>query len=292
MMVSPAVVRYGSRLSPMLRMPAARLARNFRATRRFYYTPTGRRVATGVARAAANTIARAWKKRKRSGRVFGGNNQNTRQYGNVEETGDPAYNIQTLYTSAIQFPSAGTAVGSRLGNTIFVNGIKLCERFHNTETFPIRLHYAIIQPKAPLSDGTMAVYEAEIKNEFFRDTTSSVRSKDFEDTTGVNPGYNFKYDCFPINPDKFRIIMHKRITLVKEVGLQTDRPTFTWSWEYFLRCRKKFTFRQANDIYPQQPLIRCWWYAPLNASDMPVSFPHAGLEHLAKQVVYFKNGLN
>lgn len=303
MAASRAIVRTRARTNAANTIRAAyyasRLARNIRL------------------RSAARKIGRAWRKHKLASRTAPGAKQSTRQFGEYGEGGAVAVQQRTLNVDAIAFPPQGTSVGYRLGTTIRCSGIKICERFINRGQYPVMLHYCLIQPKAPVDD----VQGFDWKSEFFRstipatDATATTRTENFVDASESPPANQFEYfyDCWPINPDKFNIITHIRKKLSPRdllgdtAGADTSqiRPRrvgdYMWNFErYYSMKGKRLTFNDGADTVPNQPICRVFWHQALDSDEwnpqQPVPGENPAIKNLLHRhnntVVYFKNGLN
>ena len=264
---------------------------------------------------AARRIGRAWRRHKLASRTAPGSRQSTRQYGDYSE-GDAVPVLQrTLNIDKVEFPPQGTNVGFRLGTTIRCSGIKFCERFINRGDKPVMLHYCILQPKAPENDPD----NFDWNTEFFRstipatDVTQTTRTENFVNASDVNNEYEYFYDCWPINPDKFNIITHKRIKLNPRdlledaAGADTSqiRPRnvqdYMWSWEHYYSMKgKRLTFNDGADTVPNQPIVRVFWHQAMDSDEYNPQDPIPGtnpaiknnLHRLHNSVVYFKNRLN
>lgn len=253
----------------------------------------------------AKRIQRAYKKSKASRRTEKGSRQTTRQFGNISDAGIvQTINHRQLIVDPIPFPIQGAEVGFRLGSTIRVSGIKLCERIVNTSDKAVRLHWCLLQPKdrGPQTANT-------VRESFFRQTkvnsndpTLTVRSYTFNDA-GVAAPYDMRYDCYPLNPDKFNIITHKKILLNPKdvlvngsVGDDFINPVFRryalimeryWSFK-----KKRMTFNDSQDDVPEHPILRVMWFQIADPTDNPLDPTDITINRTKESVVYFKNGLN
>lgn len=200
---------------------------------------------------------------------------------NAEEVG-----IRTLTTASLTWPSASADVGGRLGSTIRLSGIKFCEQFSNNKTVPIVVHWAVLQSRSAATTGALD------KNvDFFRSTDGSTRSTDFSDTTaGGSFSYQFLYDCYGINPDKFYILTHKRKTLAGS-GTDENAHLATWKFTKYMNFGgKKFTFDRALDTEPQRPIFRVYWWQYLRPQDWNTSIasPKPSILRNADSTMYFR----
>lgn len=160
----------------------------------------------GMARIAVQRYQRRHHKGKYSRRSAPVRKQNTRQSGSTDITSSNLV-MADLTVDPIALPdSQGTGLQQRLTSSIKISGIKLCEQIVNTNAFPVRMHYAIVQLKDIKSDTAAAVASA-----MFRDTANATN----RDLSFTDPqvSYDFRLDCFNLNPDRYYIWEHTRVTL-------------------------------------------------------------------------------
>lgn len=257
---------------------------------------TGRRLVS----TRSKFIRKGFKRAKAAIRSAPSRPQSTRQFGQITQgTTGTTVQQRTLFTDPIPFPPQDGNVAGRLGSTIRVSGIKVCERFINTNSFPIVLHYALVQPRC--IDGAFDFNEG-----FFRSTIraniaeETARNENFVNAF-PNAEYEFLYDCFPINPDKFWIITHQkkmlapRDPLTSETAEQINMVPRRYMWNidrYYPMKGKRMTFEDKDDILPQYPIYRIFWWQVAEPGDWGVAPETGEITRLKKSVVYFKNGLN
>lgn len=204
----------------------------------------------------------------------------TRQRGKLLDS--EAISMRSQLISLLDYPEAGSGVGQRLGSTITLAGLKVCEQFHNDQAYPIVVHWALLQQRRN---------KASNLENFFRDTTSATdRSLNFSNASaGGSQAYSFAYDCYPINPDEFNILDHRKKVLSAE---NTDLHwTYdTWKFEKYYKIDTKFTFDNSTDTQPQKPIIRVIWWQPLRSNDWvtPLSNPLPTITRSSKSVCYFR----
>lgn len=229
-------------------------------------------------RSAARKIQRAWKNSKAARRTLPGTRSTTRQHGEPPVNAEQVP-VRALVQKEFDWPPPGDDYGDRLGATIKLSGIRICEQFTNPNSYPIVIHYAVIQPKES---------NINLKQDFFRDTTSGVdRSKNFTDASNVSP-YEFSYDCYPINPDKYNILMHMKRMLASD-NTEVNQRWSTWKFIKWLNFKgKRFTFDLSTDSQPRNPIYRVYWWQPMNAADWDVSEPLATIPRQADSVMYFR----
>ena len=255
--------------------------------------------AKGIFKFGKNKMKSQYKKRPRTAPSA---KTSTRQFGQVTDGGNEPIPQGTLVADPIQFPPQGADVGLRLGTTIKLSGIKLCERIVNSSDVAISLHYAIVQAKEPNL--------TNIKSQFFRDTqvdpalTTNTRTTNFSDAF-AGQAYPFYQDCYPINPDKFWVITHIKKRLGPKEVFNDGDPDFTsftnrtpgsytWSWEKYINFkRKRLVFTSANDTTPEHNIYRCIWWYPLDSADWDSEGKNPAdviIGRMKDGVIYFTNG--
>lgn len=255
---------------------------------------------------AAKKIGRAWRKASKSKyarRTQPSASQNTRQFGRVYEGPFQSIAQRNLLVDAIPFPPQDADVGYRLGSAIKVSGIKVCERFTNRNAFAVRCHYAVIQQKDRGLQPT-----SQVQLEFFRSTNvdtdspeTTLRAKNFVNALNSST-YEFAYDCYPINPDKFNILCHyTKVLGAKDTwageGPNTQLPdnpmTYTWNInKYFNLSQKQMVFTFKDDTIPENPILRVFWWQALDGEDWGTTPADETVNRLSDSCVFFKNGLN
>lgn len=204
-----------------------------------------------------------------------------------------------LYSRKILFPqisSVNNAYNQRCGHTVHVSGIKLCHYFANYEpNTNWSLHVALVQPKRPITD-------TNLSDNFFRDHTSTTtRALDFPAPTAAT-NWDFRIDCYGINPDKFNVLFHNRYVLGSPTrrffngSTVEDNPTpnneYRWMVRYdkYIKLNKRFTFDNPGDTDPINPIYVLAWYTTLNSATFP-SDPTlvTAIEHHFNEQVFFKN---
>lgn len=239
-------------------------------------------------RSAARTIGRAWKK-SRARRAAPGARQSARTNGEV--INGETIPMRQIQVKNLKWPNSGTSSGQRIGPTIKLSGFRLCEQFHNDLEYPIVIHYALLQYRAQGTD--------TIQTDFFRDTTAvGDRSSNFVNavaggTTDDFP-YEFKYDCYPINSNKFHVLMHmKRVLAAENTDIKWNWDT--WKFQKWINMKgKKFTFDDDSDPNPTKSIFRVFWWQPLRIGDWgtgtdPVVVQNATISRQADQVLYFRS---
>lgn len=218
----------------------------------------------------------------------------TRQSGKQGE--DFALGQRLLLVDNIDFPNAGASVGKRLGSTIRLSGIRICETVVNDLDFAVTFHWALLQPK---SRGDIDV--SEIKQEFFRETEGPDRNRAFIDAKDGDT-YEYFYSCNGINPDKFNILTHmKKVLAPRDVTKDStfnfhnmDTRNYTFHLDkYFNFKGKRMTFLNDADTVPEHPIIRVMWFQAHSFVDWETVNPQlATIARSSKATVYFRNGMS
>lgn len=233
--------------------------------------------------------------------------QTTRQHGTHSDITE-VINHRKLYVDPVPFPSQGAQVGLRLGTTIRVSGIHICETIANPSDKPVLLHYCVLQPK---DRGITDVNQ--VRAAFFRNTRidppsgdppvyDNNRTSTFTDAQNGD-AFDYSYSCNPLNPDKFYILKHQKIILSQgDITPDGQATVITngvaknsyWHFDhYFKLAGKRMTFTTAADTTPEHPILRVYWFQVLSGKDWtPASNQSIALTRDHKTTVYFKNGLN
>ncbi len=244
-----------------------------------------------VARTGARIVRRVTRSRSRRRPTGASRRMAPEPRGTTRQSGSMDINatedqMNELIVDEVTMPSEGIGLQDRLTSAIRIKGFKICERFINVHNYPVICHYAIIQVK-----DTNASTSVDIKEQFFRDTTStSARSLDF-----ISPSvqYDFRYDCFSMNPDRFWILTHKRFLLgahtdavgTEEFGLGQSR--WVKSWSKYYKINKKFAFNSTGAA-PWRNIFRVVWYVPVEPSKFSAVNK---VTRLKGHVLYYKNAL-
>lgn len=257
---------------------------------------------------AARTIARAYRRRRGAKRAPGrrvipGRQGKTRAKATMMN--DLAfYPIRTLKFTPMLFGGIGDNFGERTGHTIQMCGFKYCFEFQNWQQVPLVVHFAIIQAR-----DTIDYQEIETtydwKKDFFRDYENAAnKSTDFVDTTDPG-GYDWRYECYKINPTKYSILTHRKKTLIGRQQVsgsendyhaeaQSGRLHWRWKIDKYMKCKKHLAFDTKASTTPNKPIMFVWWCNTLNNDDwatLATSRTSAcEYAHMVKPV--WKNALN
>lgn len=161
----------------------------------------------------------------------------------------------TLHTESITMPSEGTGANQRERNVMILTGLKFCLEFsNNLNTANLYLNVALIQ------DRTDPTFRGDVPNDLF-----------FRSTQGASRGQNFPLSfailnhCRPINTDKYRVFMHKRMFLGAR-GLTSQALPWqefhksTRTVMRYLKFKKQLRFDSSNNTNGQLRLV--YWASP------------------------------
>ena len=244
------------------------------------------------AKRAVTTIQRFYRKRSKAQRRSApSSRQTTRQFGNVQSPGQlETFTQRTLHVDPVPFPGQGADVGLRLGSTIKLSGVKICERITNPTQRAVRLHWCLVQPKDRGEETA-----AQLSPAFFREPQGNARVRAFVDAQNGDE-FDFAYDCYGLNPDKFHIITHKKIVLSPKDNGNNFENELAHRWMFnhdkYYKFKKRFTFTTAQDTIPEHPILRVYWFQVIDPNDWNDETNQAlELTRTKKSCVYFRNGL-
>lgn len=168
-----------------------------------------------------------------------------------------------LRAHTFQWPEQGIGDTQRLGNAIRLSGLKINWQFKNNNSYPIVVHFAVVQPKDHIHD---AAYD--LNAEFFRDhtMTDEDNTMDFVNNTGTG-GETWKpeYNDYPLNRTKFNIITHKK-RILQDYNWESWKST--WIIKKFIPFKgKRFTFHDPTSDQPHDPIYVMWWWQCLLSND-------------------------
>jgi len=193
-----------------------------------------------------------------------------------------AIEMQTLMPEILYFPTyqvstatGGGAIGNRNSNSINLRGIKMDISVTNTYTIPVVFHWVLLQTKSRQLDPD------EVYIDFFRDTFSqATRQLDFVDYPNPTDPYMPQYDKYPINPDKYFVITHRRVILdptclrgydatpslvLNRTGSKEGRIRYVHKKYY--KVNKILGFDGGTDEFPHFPIIFAAWAQNLDKKD-------------------------
>lgn len=266
---------------------------------RLAYTAAKRSPYGRAGLAAARTIQFAYRNRKgirrvyrRARRSYSGLAAKRRKIGDtpgtgtskkcaaVPQTNDVAHDTRTLYSEPLVLCSSGDQINQRERSMINVRGWKICLEFKNRSSDPLNINVAILSPKSGIGSST-PIPTAD----FFRDTMTSDRSKDFGTALDSQD-----FHCSPINSDKYTILRHKRYQLVPEA---TGGDTVALSGRSYMTCnwwiplKRQFRF-DAGASYPDSGQVHLVYWADkfMSAGTTPVSPGSFNMSN--KSIMYFR----
>lgn len=237
----------------------------------------------------ARAIQKAWRKRKVrkiNRRVDGNKGGGGKTTGTRVNTDWLPGNFSTnsLLFRRIKFPEGNsTNYTGRLGQSIRMKGIHVCDMIINHLTYPIEVHWALCQEKHK--------DVADLETDFFRDTTNTTdRSSNFE--SGTTP-WDQKYTCFRINPDKWNIVTHKRRVLDPKKNSDTyiqNLSEVRWRWKIdkFFPLKQRVVFDSSAATEPTKPYIVFMWWQAVDVADANLLDNQVSIASFDQ--VYFKNG--
>ena len=184
------------------------------------------------------------------------------------------YATRTLYQSIInnievfnaisQVTIGGLQPNKRISTVIDLKGWKIRLRVFNRFAEPLIFHYAFVTPRVEFNITS---------DRFFRD---------YNDSRDVNFGIGLTGTAmrYPLNPDKFHILFHKRMFIPRcndpsgVLWNQGDRAqTNQREMEWYEPFNRKITFEDdltGGFIDPSTPIIAMWW---VDAPTAPANDP-------------------
>lgn len=181
---------------------------------------------------------------------------------------------------------------TRTSNNILMKGLKVNWQFKNNAPVDVKIHYGVLQSRMQKpGDGNEDV---DIKKNFFTDRSNTVRShEDFVDNTNA-VSYNWAYELYGINPEKWNIISHKTMTLAPWIpgenninGLTKD--TVGTNATYY-KVSRAIEFDKNTDLNANKPWYLFYWWQPVREDRYgTVSAGSNTVDFRWETVVYFKN---
>jgi len=195
--------------------------------------------------------------------------------------------LQTLKALRIRMPDAKYLVdgaiasqkpGQRSSSVIHCKGIKQHYIWENRTQFPFMLHYALCQVKEEKADINNLT---ELRKGFFRDNTfSSDKEIDFTDAPLSSDFYQMYLEHYSINPDRFNILFHKKVTLDPSIRkddvvpgedneITGPRPIRespgVHRFKYYQKINQQITFNDSSDLNVR-PFLMFFWITPMYPS--------------------------
>lgn len=185
----------------------------------------------------------------------------------------------SLQIKSLPWPTFGDGLRQRERNMIRFKGVKICRYFEYFRDLggaddigPIELHWALVQFKDPV----LLTTDLQNLNDFFRSHESdTTRSQNFP-TYGSSSGWDMTMNCQPINPEKYRIITHRRYLLeprnnttgVSGIYGKNRTPHFVKIEKYF-KFNKVMNFRNQSDGVPDNNIVEVYWYNTATLAGFP-----------------------
>lgn len=189
----------------------------------------GRTIAKRAYAKASTYARRRYKKRRvtKSARsTFGESRSRTiKQVCSTRATVDDNLASRSLYLQPLIniFESDDNRITTRMGNLVYLKGIRLCFERKNTQGFPLYYNYAVVSLKHSLDITRSDINgDTEAVANFFR--AEGVEERAIPFTSSLD---SIQYHCRPINTDIFRVHTHKRF-LIPGAGAATADNT---NWE-------------------------------------------------------------
>lgn len=187
--------------------------------------------------------------------------------------------MRRLVMFCVPFKAQGTGVGERNNIFLFLKGIDFCFNFSidlaGSNAFPTRdleVHWAVIQSKCTIDGADPNVeFEGYIKNDFFRDNRNETeRESPFVDAVAASP-FEFKYNCLPLNTDRFNVLTHKRRVIVPGTNEGIASGRNKWKIHKYMKINKRIAFDSPTSIYPKNPIAVVWWYQTTTKDQWPAN---------------------
>lgn len=287
-MYSRAIVPYVARRRNFRKMGfgAARLA--------YQYGPRAVGALKTIGRAA-----RRWKKKKSYKRLAVSSAIRTTRVRAQDTIRAAALQFRFLEVQPIRIGVQGNAVGQRRNITVNVSGIKICEVWHhkfNGETADsavLECHWALCRLKAPLEDDqtpTVDAIKAYIAPKFFRENGVGVdRETPFVEPTATMT-WDFRYNCLPLNPDRFNILSHKKFILTAQMAQSVATGSWMHRHEKYYKLKTSMTFANASDQFGKTPYFIVRWHQSVAAQDFPNNpITYDAVEYNNRHKVYFRD---
>lgn len=227
---------------------------------------------------AAKGVFRSMPKRKK-GNPRAGRSAKATSTGFSALLSPSTINIKTLFTNVISFPPQGTTANGRTGFHIDLNGIKICTHLYNDATFPVEAHFALVrwrdrEPGSYLDD-------------FFTDTGGTGdRTLNYVS----NDTYDIRQKCYPLNPQKWDILTHKRkIMGVRNANSSIKEADWFWKINQYFPINKTLEFETVTDVAPRFPFVYLIWYQAVDPADTPAGSQPGLVRHENFERVSFNN---
>lgn len=157
---------------------------------------------------------------------------------------------RTLYSYDGISLTSGTSGGaaSRLRNTIFVSGFKICAMIKNNNPAPLCVNMAVVYSRQSNIVST---------SDFFRGLDDSSRGTNFSDALTANERHTL-----PINTDQYRVLYHKRFYLssANDAAIYEDYTSKNFRIvKKWIPINRNIMFESLTDAVPKQRVFVVWW---------------------------------
>jgi hypothetical protein len=152
----------------------------------------------------------------RNSRMYGeAAGRSKKQISSTAATYGTGVSPNALYKSQVINIEEGPNINQRLGNTVFLRGIRFCGELRNTNKFPMYYNMAIVSLKHQL---TYVQNDTDLSYpNFFRAEGTTERAINF---TGELD--SIVYHCRAINTDLFNVFAHQRMLLPSAVSADNE----------------------------------------------------------------------
>jgi len=185
----------------------------------------------------------------------------TKEYLTASEQGPLDSRVMQV-SSILGLPASSTNdVNERQRNVINLRGWKMYMRFDRVDTGNtasaaqnLHLNIAVLCPRHDKD-------VANVEDNFFRDGTQNDRALDFNPTTSRHDP--LVYCRYPINPDQFTILKHKRYKLGRTITTNSEADankdsTLTLKW--WIPLKRQIRYNGTISTSHQENVFLCMWY--------------------------------
>lgn len=228
--------------------------------------------ATSATIKAAKIIGKAgrrWIQKRRKRQRIAGRSRIGQKIGSTNSkrtetllSGSSSLSTNTLYTTVLSYPSKDTnAIHNRDRNVINLTGFKICieisSKFLDANQPGLYCNVALVTQRENPGSQTFN------SDHFFRNTTnSSTRDRSFATTTK-----SLDFRCLPINPERYNILMHKRLFLgAKDDGRISGHRLI----EQWMPIRRQISF-DADNVASCYFFVLKWFTLPNTDTATPTT---------------------
>jgi len=190
--------------------------------------------------------------------------------------------VQTI-TSTAGITPAGFQNNARFTNVIDLRGWRIDMHLLNKAPWPVWFHYAIVSEK---------VDNVALTRGFFRDNDTQ---RDLDFTTGLSGASMHNY---PINPDRFAILCHKRIFIPRATddpsNLHTQGSLANTNYRHlrwYEPFKRSIAFEDSVHPGPLNNIYAVYWYTdPMVDPGSPVTTGTLQMHH--EVIAFFNDAQN